>query len=348
MKRYAEDFLHLLSKLLPTGLFPYVVKRDVISLFYHAVSDASMPHVRHLYPVVPVESFRNALKYLKERYSFVTYDQLWALLETNQPLSKTTLHLSFDDGFAECYHVVRPILLEMGIPCTFFVTSDWIDNRRLYFRHLISLAVDRMQGLEQDEQEGVITQVNHRLRLHLEDLADFKGWLTAFRQPDEKVLRLIREALGIDEEAYLNHTRPYLTTAQIQEMHQAGFTIGAHGLSHRKLGFVPRDEVEAEISGSCRFIQEITGEESVPFSFPQSAGNLERDHLAEIRDRNPLIGLLFDTKDLRQDADFMVNRVWAERPLTASRKLHPLSEVMRHAYRDAWVQSVLDGLRKLR
>jgi hypothetical protein len=84
----------------------------------------------------------------------------------------------------------------------------------------------------------------------------------------------------------------------------------------------------------------------VPFSFPQSAGNVARGQLVEIRAGHPLIGLLFDTKDLRQDVSFMINRVWAERPLTDARTLHPLEEIMTHAYRDAWVDTILNRMRR--
>jgi hypothetical protein len=100
------------------------------------------------------------------------------------------------------------------------------------------------------------------------------------------------------------------------------------------------EEVEGEIVESCRQIRAITGQKVVPFAFPQSAGNLDRTLLAEILARHPFVGLLFDTKDLQPDAPFMVNRVWAERPLTPERRLHPLPEVMDHAYRQAWVQEM--------
>ncbi|MCJ7703480.1 MAG: polysaccharide deacetylase family protein, partial [Anaerolineales bacterium] len=136
-----------------------------------------------------------------------------------------------------------------------------------------------------------------------------------------------------------------LTRTQIKQMRAEGFTIGAHSLSHRKLGFIPEEELETEINSSCRAIQEISGQEVVPFSFPQSAGNVDRAKLGDLLAGNPSIGLLFDTKDLRKDVGFIVNRVWAERPLTAARMLHPLPEILAQAYRDAWVHEFLGRLR---
>jgi len=347
MKQTATDLLHSIARLIPEALLIRWVRREVLGIFYHVVSDAPVDHIQHLYPIVPVAAFKEALKFMQERFTFITYDQLQGYLEGVTPLPPKAVHLSFDDGFAECYTVVRPILQEEGIPCTFFLTLDWLDNRMLYFRHQISLFVERMETLDQKRQKEVIRQINQRLDLSLDDRIAFKDWITTFREPDEGVLAEVASPLEVDREAYLVRTQPYLTTLQVHEMQADGFTIGAHGLTHRKLGFIPKEEVEVEIVESCRAVQKITGQKVVPFSFPQSAGNVDRDQLADIRARYPQVGLLFDTKDLTVDAPFMVNRIWAERPLTPERRLHQLQEIVSNAYCEAWVEGVLGKIRGL-
>ncbi len=346
MRRLLTHALDSVSRLIPLRLYPRLVRREVTSIFYHAVSDEAMPHMRHLYPVVPVAAFESALDFLQGNYTFITYPQLHDHKLNGTPLPPRAVHLSFDDGFAECFTVVRPLLQARGLTCTFFLTIDWLDNRRLYFRHLISLCVDRALRLEVPARREFLRGLNQRFRLSLPDEAAFIDWILAFRDPDEAVLDSICTDLKIDVDEFLARQQPYLTSSQIQQMHQEGFTIGAHGLSHRKLGFIPANEIEVEIVGSCQAIQGVTGQEVVPFSFPQSAGNISRVQLADIRLHNPQVGYLFDTKDLRKDADFMVNRVWAERPLTPSRELHPLNEILAHAYQDAWVDGVVHRLRR--
>lgn len=341
MRTLLTHFLEMISGWIPLGLYPRLVRRDVTSIFYHTVTDEAMPHVRHLYPVVPVAAFEAALDFLEDNYTFITYAQLHDHKLKDTRLPPRAVHLSFDDGFAECFTVVRPLLQARGIPCTFFLTIDWLDNRQLYFRHLISLCVHRALALEAEHRQEFLSGLNRRFGLSLADPGAFTDWITAFRSPEDAVLHPICMDLGIDVVDFLADQRPYLSSAQIQQMHAEGFTIGAHSLSHRKLGFIPVDEIETEILGSCRAIQTITGQEVVPFSFPQSAGNIDRGQLADIRRRNPQVGFLFDTKDLRRDADFMVNRVWAERPLSPARQLHPLDEILVHAYRDAWVDGVM-------
>jgi len=135
-------------------------------------------------------------------------------------------------------------------------------------------------------------------------------------------------------------------------MHAEGFTFGAHTKTHRKLAPLSDAEIESEIVDSCRVVRDITGQATVPFSFPHSAFGLDRQLLADIRSRHPFIGLLFDTKGLRRDADFIVNRIWAERLPAArikdgeGRGIPPLPEVLRVAYQDAWVEGIMKAARR--
>jgi len=345
MKQLIFGIIHFFSKLIPMRLLPILVKRDIINIFYHMVTDDDVAHIRHLYPVVPISQFTETLDFLQEHFTFISYSQLHDYYQKGSPLPEKSVHLSFDDGFAECFLIVRPILIERSIPCTFFLTTDWLDNRILYFRHIISLCVEKANRLQPGQQKKFIEQMNVRTGLSHVDLNDISRWLLEFRQEEEGVLNEICQLLSINLQSYLADTKPYLTSAQVQLMHSEGFSIGAHGLSHQKLGFFPDDVVEHEIVSSCKVIREITGQEVVPFSFPQSAGNVNRSQLNDILVRNPVVGLLFDTKDLRIDRKFLVNRIWAERPLTSERVLHPFPEILRHAYQEAWVDGVVKAIR---
>jgi len=341
MKSTVHGLLNSFSHLIPLKVYTHIIQRDVVCIFYHAVSNDALLHVNHLYPVVSVSEFVAALEYLREKFTFVSYDELHDHHTQGMPLPSNSIHLSFDDGLSECYSVVRPILLEYQVPCTFFITIEWLDNQKLFFRHLISLCVGTALGLDRQAQQSLLDWARLEYDLNSLDMNGFIAWITSIRTPGDQRLAELSRILEVDELGYLKAKKPYLTTPQIQEMHSEGFTIGAHGKSHRKLGFIPETEMELEIVESCQVIKAITGQEIVPFSFPQSAGRVNRSRLAEILERYPFIGMMFDTKDLRLDEKFLVNRVWAERPLTPERKLHPLPEIIEQAYRDAWVHGII-------
>ena len=319
---------------MPLSLYPYWIPRDVIGVFYHSVSDQRLPYIQHLYPPEPVSRFEAALRYIKQHYHPVTDADVLAHRIEGKSLPSRALHLSFDDGFAECYTVARQLLQQHGIPCTFFVTSGWVDNQNMFYRNKVSLCVESVSQLPHDAARMVFTSLNNAVDTKLTSTHDFEVWIKSLEPHDEPVIDMAAKMLGIDTRDYLQNQKPYMTREQIRELHDAGFTIGAHSRSHTKLSLLSPDQIEDEIVESARFVQEITGADRVPFSFPYSSTGTDRNLLAAIPQRHPFLGLFYDTMDLRQDEPFIVNRIWAEKSAyrKAGRKTN-LPALLHAAYR---------------
>jgi peptidoglycan/xylan/chitin deacetylase (PgdA/CDA1 family) len=260
-----------------------------------------------------VGRFEAALRYIKKNFNPVTEEQLTSARLHGKPLPPRALHLSFDDGFTECYTVARPLLLKHGIPCTFFVTSGWVDNKSMFYRNKVSLCIERLAELPADAAKMVFTSINNATDAKLTDAASFAGWLKSLDPKDEPVIDMTVKMLGLDLKDYLQTRKPYLTREQILELDKDGFTIGAHTRSHTKVSLLSAEQAQAEIVESARYVHELTGQASVPFSFPYSATGTDRGLLARIREQHPFLGLFYDTMDLRNDLPFMVNRIWAEK-----------------------------------
>ncbi len=342
MNKYLSEVIEFGSKIIPFWFYPRMVRRSSVDVFYHAVSDEPMTHAIHLYSVVPESDFIAALRYLKSHYQFVTYQQLHAHRMHGQPLPKNAIHISFDDGFSECFNVVRPLLQRLQIPCTFFVTTDWVDNKSMFYRNKISLCIEALHKAPRNRF------LLKNLNSNVSELGLVILWLKELRLSDEMLIHEICNLLNVDWENFLQENRPYLSGKQIRKMVSEGFTIGAHTKTHRKLVDVSSQEKETEIIDSCTFIKNLTDQPIVPFSFPHSGFGIERNFLADLRDRNPFIGLLFDTKGLRKDENFVINRIWAERAIKQGRKLSPLNKIILAAYQHAWVEGVMDWGRGLR
>lgn len=337
-----------LSGLMPVSILKRTIKRDSIDVFYHIVSESEPNYVKYLYPVVPADVFRAAIVYLKKYYNFVDYLTLHEHYTHGTKLPKNALHLSFDDGYAECYHVVRPILLEENIPCTFFLTTDFVDNGKLYYRNKVGLIIDFINARSEKEREELICHIASQLGTSWNGSDEFIHWISHLKKSDEEIIDRIFGALDFNELQILEELQPYLTLAQIKEMRQDGFYFGAHTLTHLKLGGLPADEIERQIVQSCQRIREWSGEDVVPFSFPHSAARVDRELLAEMRLRHPYIGLLFDTKGLHRDEPFIVNRIWAERPYGKGRRMLPIKDTIAHAYREELAEEMLSFLFRVR
>jgi peptidoglycan/xylan/chitin deacetylase (PgdA/CDA1 family) len=342
MKNLIKYFLRLVLKLIPLRIYSYLFQRDCVGLFYHSVSDEWLPYVKFIYPPVPTSRFEQSLIYLKRNYNPVSYDMLHAHVFEGAALPPRAVHLSFDDGYKECYSIVRPLLLKYKIPCTFFVTTDWIDNKDMFYRNKACLCVEKIGEIRLKEREEILGSLNNEFGLAFQCQDDFSTWIMSLKRADTEKIDKASAVLRLNFQEYLKENPIYLTSAQIKEMAMEGFTIGAHTMSHPKLVQVSEKVMEAEIVESSNIVQGITGTEVAPFAFPNSATGIDRKTLSEIRVRNPFLGLFFDTKGMRKDVPFIVNRVWAEKPefFTKGAKTN-IPHLLRDAYQELALENVL-------
>ena len=359
LRTWAQELLHAVPVAIWRRLFPKVT----ISVCYHLVSDARPPHLKH-YPVLSVAAFEADLAYLQREFGFTSYAQLARQQETGRSSRRNAVMLTFDDGFAECANIVAPILRKFKADCVFFVITDLIDNVALFRESEASLCIDEILRRPVDEICSVIGELGLADRLaeqpSVTDVALMRAgllgadprllpmlrWLLTIDAAEVGMLRRLTTRLRVDPQLYLRQARPYLTTQQIRELCAAGFTIGAHGCSHRWLGGLSPADAEREIVESCRIIADLTGQSTAPFAFPYFGGGIDRAWLAQLRRQNEFIGLFFDTDGVRDDEPFVVQRIFGER----FDGDHTLDDTLRQAWarRPAWRGRVARGTRRKR
>ena len=346
MKNLIKKLIRFILKFVPLSLYKSSIHPKVTGLIYHAVSDRSLPYVDHIYPPVTTIRFEEALKYLKKNFTIITYDQLHAHRIGGKPLPDRALHLSFDDGYVECYTLVRPLLIKHKIPCTFFITSDWIDNKGMFYRNKVGLCIDKISSLNEIEVSRSLSDINRFFETELNTRVDFYDWIKPMVQADSGKIEKVCEILDVDWAGMIQDDPFYLSSAQIKAMADEGFTIGSHTRSHPKLVQVTAEVMEAEIVESSRMVQDITGVEIIPFAFPNTATGIDRKLLSGIRERNPFLGLFFDAKGFREDVPFIVNRIWAEKPVFSNKdEKTNLPYVLKDAYQEFVYEKILGAAR---
>lgn len=323
---------------IPLAFFPYIVPRDVIGVFYHAVSDEPMPHVKHLYPPISVAAFEDSLLYLKKHYTLVDTNQIFAHYMQSKPLPRNAAFVSFDDGFVECFSVVRPLLLKHKIPCTFFLPTDFIDNKNLLFLSKASLAIDLLVNCSQSQARELLAKVKDLTGISMDTPDAFTKWILFLKKiDDETLVDQVCEIFGVKIQKFLDEKNPFLSRTQIKQMVNEGFVFGAHTKSHIKLNQLSVEDMEQEIVGSARIVKEITGQVQVSFSFPFSAKDIDREILKGVHDKHPdLFGLFYNTAGLVQDAEFIINRIWTEgKGFEPTNGKTNLPKLIRQSYRNA-------------
>jgi peptidoglycan/xylan/chitin deacetylase (PgdA/CDA1 family) len=103
--------------LMPSNRLLNLVDPPVVVLLYHRVTTlTSDPEMLSVSP----DNFRAQMRHLKETVPLVRFEEDWT------KVSKPAVAITFDDGYADNALEALPILEEVGVPATFFVSTGTI------------------------------------------------------------------------------------------------------------------------------------------------------------------------------------------------------------------------------
>ncbi|MAV34964.1 MAG: hypothetical protein CMJ59_05855 [Planctomycetaceae bacterium] len=343
-----KSVLQLGMATVPRSVYTRLVPQDVIGLCYHTVSDEWPAHVAHICPFKSSTAFRDDMVWLTGNFEVIGYEEACRRKSSVRRSRSPAVVVTVDDGYRECLTVIAPILQELKIPAIFFVTTNFIDNRQLFYRNAASLCIDALDRLGDSDQQATARLITQSQRATDADIPAIRQWLLDLGPENGSSLDATCRILGIDVEAFLKQRRPYLTRDEVRSLRSSGFTIGAHGTAHCHLAGLPHDHLEAELAGSCHTIAELTGDRSVPFAFPFSGHRVDRASVTAIRARNPHVGLLFDSRGILPAEETTVHRISADTPPDdeASRRT-VLPSLMQKSYESELRQQWIAPLKSL-
>lgn len=318
---------------LPLAFWERAFPKDVLALCYHVVSDSDLPHLQ-LYPYKSAAQFEADVLFARPRA--LGYRQVADHRLNGTPLPSNGILFTFDDGLIQCFDVMRPILRRHGVDGVFFVTTDYLDDRQVFFECALSLCLSAISTVSPERAAAILVEVERRhgtlpsdptrrlrasqrlaaTRLSFGDDEAHRSLIERAFQINEgdAELETLCATLEIDVAAYARATPMFMSRANVRELVAEGFTVGAHGRKHRSFERLSSTELEREIVASCEAVRSITGRARVPFAFPYSGLGIDRTVLAGILERNSVVEMIFDSGCLRNDPRFIVNRVFTDVP----------------------------------
>lgn len=255
--------LHSFSACIPLNWLQQLSRQFLFPVFYHTISDQELPHIKHLYKVRDTALFKADLDYLLQHFSPISLEQLIDHIKLGKALPPKAFLLTFDDGLSECYHVVAPILKQKGIPATFFINSDFVDNKALMFRYKASYLIERLQQIDQASQIAAPLFEQYQL-----PFTSLKESLLSVRWQQQQLLDDLAAAVEIDFDLFLQEQQPYLTQQQIQEMLDAGFSIGSHSQNHPTYYKLDLSEQVQQTLASQHYLDQTFALPYKVFAFP--------------------------------------------------------------------------------
>ncbi len=303
---------------IPSYLLEELTGTNLIFLYYHMVSDDEVSHVNQLYDYKNRKQFADDIDFLLRNYVPISLHDVLDILKTGRPLPGRSFLLTFDDGFREMNDVVAPILLKKGVPATFFINSGFIDNQGLCYQHKASILAGQLQKT-----------VSHGLQEKIEELllekevrfSDIRSGILSIQYEKRGLLDEVAWTMDIDFNDYLMKNKPYLTSSQIMDLIEAGFTIGAHSIDHPLYSsLLLKDQLYQTIE-SVRIIRERFCLDYGAFAFPHADSNVSNEFFVELYNSG-LVDVSFGTGGMIDDS-FPRNfqRLSLEKPMMPAERI---------------------------
>lgn len=272
--------------------------------FYHVVSDDYLPHILN-YPYRNVAQFETELDFFLKHFKPVSLNEM----KNGNFRNKKVFHLSFDDGLRECYEIIAPVLLKKGIPATFFINTGFVDNKALFHKYKASLILN---GLEEKS--------NVKAAEFLKGKGLFAENILQADISQNEVLNEAAVLMDIDFDNFLSRQKPYLTSRQISELVQKGFTIGAHSHRHPEFWKLSEAAQTDEVKESMVHLEKLVKPAIKAFSFPFTDDGVPASVLKAIKNekicdltfgtagiKNDVLGFHFQRYPVEQPGDFVRN-----------------------------------------
>jgi len=260
------------SALWRLGVIRRLQRRRVARLLpYHNVAGRGDPVFG-----MPEAAFRAQMAFLKRHYAVVSLDGVSAMLAGRQPWVERAVAITFDDGYEDNFRVAWPILRDLRLPATIFLTTDYLGAEGGIWLNRLHIAL-RETPLSSFAAPEVLGPEAPALTLSSPAARDAAGFTLVdalyHRLPAERkaLTEAILERLQVDLAA-LSPTPSalrFLNWDQVREMADSGLiTFGSHGCSHSIVSRLSDEVLREELTVSKAIIERETGRPVLHFAYP--------------------------------------------------------------------------------
>lgn len=253
-------------KFFPIELLKKITGQNSIFPFYHTVSNDTVPHIKHLYSIRTVDEFEKDLDFFLKHYKPIEIESVIHSKTNGVPIEKNSFLVSFDDGLSEIHEIIAPILLRKGIPAVFFINSGFVDNKDLFFRYKASLLIDTLNKKKYTlHTENSILEWFQKNNLSIDNV---RNSLLSINYNTQSLLDELARMVEFNFNDYLKLKKPYMSSAQINELIEKGFAIGAHSIDHPQYSDIDCNTQIKQTKESIEFISTTFNTKYKTFSFP--------------------------------------------------------------------------------
>ena len=245
----------------------YKNTRGARILVYHGICQDN--HLQYNTLFVRLKTFEAQLLLYKKYFNLVSLDDYYQQRFTND---RFNLCLTFDDGFANNYKYILPLLERYQVPATFFITGIRDAGYDILWNDVLSMAYkhgpEKFTFRNEEFIKGRDTKyISSLTRKRLDELLRFMEF-------DAKA-EMITLLDPFKHKAQNDHWLQ-MTAEEIKLLSASKWvTIGNHSYYHNDLGKISAASVREDLTRSKQFLEKVTGKEVKALAFPYGSYSAE-------------------------------------------------------------------------
>lgn len=248
-------------------LIRFINRKKIVIVMYHGILKENMPVP--CWWQMPYREFKWQLEYLKKHYIVMHLQEVMQKIQRKEGLPDNVAVITFDDGFKNNYSTAFPLLKQLNLPATIFLTTDLIGTGRLLwydglFMLLLETKVKKIDlknfgldifDLTKDNKPQIYNVIEDKLKT---------------LKPNEKkdMMSFIKNILSaqINPTSYADNFK-LLSWQEVDLMNESGLIHwGGHTCTHEILSNLDDKTLSKEIKNSCARISKY--EKDLLFAYP--------------------------------------------------------------------------------
>jgi len=244
-------------------------------LLFHGIADASHLPIRSRF--LKPETFKSLLGRLTSSCDIIPLGRLFS---GDISPDRFSVALTFDDGYANNLINALPILEDLDLPATFFLTGSALHGEDMLWPEAVDLAPEVIKApiriseelWEPKYRKGLVSSVTGESLKQRCKTAD----APFVRAVVDQLAPIVRKGLASERLVWRQLNENEIRTLAASPLAE----IGAHGLTHTSLEAMSTSQAEEELRQSKGFLERLIGRPITTLAWPDGAYSRDLVELA--------------------------------------------------------------------
>ena len=251
------------------------LQKNTFSIFlFHGVIDKAYPGIRnYTNKHILKKDFEKLLEILQGIGNPISLDDIVKYHEEKKTIPENSFSITFDDGFENNFSIAKPILENLSIPATFYISTNLIDQNLMTWTDQIEFCIDltkiRSIKLPWSEKDYSISTPESKV-FCLEEIRKIVKRKTNLFNIENLVQDIFRQCKVNSITKSNSIIDKKMNWSQIEILHNHSlFSIGGHSHNHTSLGMISKNKMKKEIRDSINMLRDKANVESMHYSYPE-------------------------------------------------------------------------------